>query len=307
MNTLTIEQLNQDYSLKNSNGSLNFKVGEGDIPLVEIYCQHANALISLQGAHLMKWQPTGEDNVIWLSENASFAPGKSIRGGIPVCWPWFGAHESNDSYPAHGFARTEYWRVTGTQQLTSGEIQITFTLETQSLNESIQQMWPHTTIAVYTLTIGRTLTLELTTHNASNHTITLGQALHTYFNVEDVSHTTIYGLEGKNYLDKSDNFKLKTQSGPITITQEVDRIYLRTPDDIIIDDKNRKIIIRKHGSRSTIVWNPWKEVADKMGDLGKAGYLKMLCVESANAAEDTITIAPGEKYQLRVVYEVENN
>lgn len=306
MNTLNIEQLNQDYSLQNSIGSLNFKVGEGDIPLVQIQSQHTNALISLQGAHLIKWQPTGEDDVIWLSENASFAPGKSIRGGIPVCWPWFGAHESDDSYPAHGFARTEHWRVTNTQQLTSGEIQITFALETKSLNKSIQRMWPHTTIAVYTLTIGRALTLELTTHNASKHTITLGQALHTYFNVEDVSHTTIYGLEGKNYLDKPDNFKLKTQSGPITITQEVDRIYLGTPDDIIIDDKNRKIIIRKQGSQSTIVWNPWKEVADKMGDLGKAGYLKMLCVESANAAEDIITIAPGKQHQLRVVYEVES-
>ena len=129
--------------------------------------------------------------------------------------------------------------------------------------------------------------------------------MHTYFNINDVRNTSVTGLEGKEYLDKTENFKRKTQSDPITINAEVDRVYLNTSDDVVINDLKRKLIIKKQGSHSTVVWNPWKEVADKMADLGHDGYLKMLCVESANAAEDTINIAAGESANLRVIYKIE--
>ena len=166
-------------------------------------------------------------------------------------------------------------------------------------------MWPQATVAEYRLTIAKTLTLELATYNNSDQPIIIGQALHTYFNIEDITNTAVYGLEDKDYFDKTDNFKRKKQNGPVLINTEVDRVYLQTPDDVIIDNKKRKIVIKKQGSQSTVVWNPWKSVAEKMGDLGKDGYLKMLCVESANAAEDTVRIGVGEAHKLLVIYEID--
>ena len=305
MNTPDVEQLNKDFSFANEYHHLVFKSGEGGIPLVEIKNDQASATISLQGAHVLSWVIAGGDEVIWLSDEAKFAAGKSVRGGIPICWPWFGSHEDNAAYPAHGFARTVLWQVTNTEAVSADETQITFQLDTRQLDESNQAMWPLPMSAEYRLTIGKTLTMELTTFNHSDLAITIGQALHTYFKVDDVSRTSLLGLEDKDYLDKTDGFKRKTQAGPVTISTEVDRVYLGTPDDVVINDNKRKIIIKKQGSQSTVVWNPWKAVADKMGDLGEDGYLKMLCVESANAADDTVSIQAGESYTLRVVYEVE--
>lgn len=300
-----IEQLNKTFSLSSGNHFLRFKAGQGDIPIIEIHNEQANATISLQGAHVLSWLPAGDKDIIWLSDDATFAMGKSVRGGIPICWPWFGAHESQADFPAHGFARTVLWQVVDTEHLTTGETQVTFRLDTQQLEESIQKMWPWPTVAEYRITIGKTLILELSTFNHSEQPITIGQALHTYFKVDDVSRTTVMGLEGKDYLDKTDGFKRKTQTDPITINTEVDRVYLNTQDDIVINEQKRKILIKKQGSQSTVMWNPWKEVAEKMGDLGQDGYLNMLCVESANAAEDTVCIESGESYTLRVTYEID--
>jgi len=159
-------------------------------------------------------------------------------------------------------------------------------------------------VGEYCLTIGRSLTLELSTTNHSDQDLTLGQALHTYFAVDDIAQTNVVGLDGKAFLDKPEGFALKTQTGPVTFSAEVDRIYLDTPDSVVINDGKRKITVIKQGSHSTVVWNPWQAVAEKMGDLGKDGYRKMLCVESANAAEDVVTIQPGKCHTLRVVYEI---
>lgn len=300
---LDAEQLNKVFALHDTANSLSFKTGEGGIPVVEITNQHASASISLQGAHLLNWKPEGEDEVIWLSEKATFAPGKSVRGGIPICWPWFGAHESNPDFPAHGFARTVNWQVLKTRALDDGTTSIRFTTQPQSDN---QKMWPKDTTVEYKITVGKKLEMELTTHNKGQQSITIGQALHTYFNVGDIGKVLIYGLDETTYLDKLAGFKRKQQRGPITIIEEVDRIYLNTKTDCVIDDQSlkRNIVIVKCGSHSTVVWNPWEATARKMGDLGEDGYKKMLCVESCNAAEDVVTIKPGKSHHLWVQYDV---
>ena len=303
--TSNLAQLNESFAFTNGNQSLSIKLGGGDIPVIDVRNEQASAIISLQGAHLLSWIPAGTHDVIWLSKDATFAPAKSVRGGIPICWPWFGAHESDSSFPAHGFARTVLWQLKDVQQLSAGETRITFTLDTNAMDNT-KAMWPTPTVAEYSLTISKTLKIELTTFNNSDQPIVIGQALHTYFSVADVSQTVVYGLEDKKYLDKTDDFKQKNQTGPVNFNSEVDRVYLQTADDIIIDDSKRKILIKKQGSESTVVWNPWKAVAEKMGDLGKDGYTKMLCVESANAADDTVTIKPGESYTLLVSYEVDS-
>ncbi|MFK5915149.1 MAG: D-hexose-6-phosphate mutarotase [Woeseiaceae bacterium] len=304
MNTNDVGELNNKYSFKQGEAQLCFKLGEGDIPVVEIENKFASGIISLQGAHVLSWKPKNEDEVIWLSEDATFALAKSVRGGIPICWPWFGAHESEASFPAHGFARTVLWQVANTVVLPSGETQITFRLTTNELDNNIHAMWPQDTVAEYRLTIGKTLTIELTTINNSDESITIGQALHTYFKIDDIGNTSVSGLEDKTYLDKTENFNSKVQKGAITIDSEVDRVYLDTADDVVINDAKRKISIQKQGSKSTIVWNPWIEVANKMGDLGNEGYRKMLCVESANAADDVVNIKAGERYTLLVTYTI---
>jgi glucose-6-phosphate 1-epimerase len=302
---MNINQLNNQFSLEIGGNELCFIEGKGDALLVEVHNQQASALISLQGAHVLSWIPRGEADVIWLSEDAKFVSGKSVRGGIPICWPWFGAHEVNADFPAHGFARTTDWEVISTEALEDGSTRISFTTTPQADTE---KMWPADTSVQYQLTVGNKLELELITHNNGTQPITIGQALHTYFKVGDVSKTRLHGLDDTDYLDKPDDFKRKIQHGPVTIDAEVDRIYLDTVSDCVIEDYSlkRNIVIIKCGSHSTVVWNPWEKVADNMGDLGKNGYKKMLCVESCNAAEDIVTIEPGKAHQLWVQYEVQH-
>ncbi len=299
-----IDHLNNEFSLEVAGNNLHFKAGSGGLPLVEINNQHGRALISLQGAHLLSWIPAGEEEVIWLSEDATFAAGKSVRGGVPICWPWFGAHASNADFPAHGFARTTHWDVVTTEALSNGNTRITFTTQPQP---ETQAMWPADTSVQFQMTVGKKLEMELLTHNNGSETITIGQALHTYFRVGDVSKVLLHGLDDTSYLDKLEGFKRKIQHGPVTINEEVDRIYLDTASDCVIEDRvlKRNIIIIKCGSHSTVVWNPWQETADKMGDLGSNGYKHMLCVESSNAADDVVTIEPGKAHQLWVQYEVQ--
>jgi len=302
MNTLIINQLNQRFSINTKNTTLQFVEAEGDIPRIEIKNKNAKALISLQGAHLLSWVPVGMSDVLWLSEQASYKQGKSVRGGIPICWPWFGAHEINKSLPAHGFARTVMWQVIKTEALSENETMIVFRLDCRSQNQAISNMWPYAVSVEYTLVIGDSLILTLTTQNHSDEAVTIGQAFHTYFNIGDIKDTQVCGLENKAYLDKPDNFNQKIQSGPLLVTNEVDRVFINTEDDVAIKNKSRIITISKQGSRSTVVWNPWKDVARKMGDMGEHGYQQMLCVESANAADDIRTIEAGGSHQLSVIY-----
>jgi len=303
---LDVQQLNKVFALHETDNSLIFKTGQGDIPLVVIKNADATATISLQGAHILSWVPEGEAEVIWVSDEAKFAPGKSVRGGIPICWPWFGPHASNSTFPAHGFARTVNWQVLKTEALEDGSTRISFTTQPQT---TLQAMWPVDTTVEYHITIGKKLEMELVTNNNGQQLITIGQALHTYFKVGDVGKVLLHGLDETDYIDKLENFKRKRQNGLVTIEQEVDRIYLDTITDCVIQDPvmQRNIVIIKCGSHSTVVWNPWLETANKMGDLGIDGYRKMLCVESCNAAEDVVTIEPGKAHHLWVQYEVQHD
>ncbi len=296
-----ISLLNNQFGIDNH---IVFEEGAGGQAVISVVNSHATAAIMMQGAHLISWHPKNEKPVIWISEDAKFAAGKSIRGGIPVCWPWFGPHDSESSFPAHGFARTVPWEVIETKQLENGNTQITFQI---IQSDATQKLWPHPCQLKMIFNIGNSLEIKLITHNTGNDSIVIGEALHTYFAVSDASKISIQGLEGCTYLDKVDGFKRKQQSGSIKINKEVDRVYLDTESDCIINDLglNRNICISKTGSHSTVVWNPWQETANKMGDLGEDGYLDMVCVESANAAENVITIEPGDEHCLSVSYRLE--
>ena len=274
--------LNTQFEL---DGQLSFHLINENMIVADISSELCNARIAVQGAQVLEWTPKGHDPVIWLSKDAKFSVGKSIRGGAPVCWPWFGAHASNSDYPAHGHARTVDWGVISSKSLADGRVQLVFALKTTAFTRTL---WPFSSPLELQITLGSTLELELITRNDEPVPISITEALHTYFVVGDVRQVSITGLDACDYLDKVDNFARRTQQGAVSFESEVDRVYLNTEAECVIDDASldRRIHINKKGSHSTVVWNPWTEKALAMGDMGRDGYLNMLCVESANAAEN---------------------
>jgi D-hexose-6-phosphate mutarotase len=298
---MTLQELNQRYAIGNH---VQFKeIAEGMI-VAEVANQHALANIALQGAHIATFQPRGEEPVIWLSPKAKFAPGKSIRGGVPICWPWFGPHKNDSKLPGHGYARTVPWDVLETKALPDGSTFLRFGLVE---SDATRAQWPHASTVQLEVTVGKALRVDLVTTNTGKAAFELGEALHTYFQISDVAQMTIHGLENCEYLDKVQDFARFTQKNGIVIESEVDRVYVNTTADCVIEDKGLKRAIRiaKQGSKSTVVWNPWTEKAEKMGDFGPQLHRDMVCVESGNALENVITLAPGETHKLVAVYSVE--
>jgi len=296
-----IAELNDEYGLP---GRVIFKEGPGGLSFVELANNQGNAVIALQGGQLISWVPRDGQEVIWLSREAEFLPGKAIRGGVPICWPWFGTHPRQSSFPAHGFARTSPWQVIAAQATSEEDTLLILQLEQKG---AAGQYWPYSSELVSHITLSEALKIKLITRNTGVMPITVSEALHTYFHVGDVRKIAIGGLGDCEYLDKADGCKRKRQTGPVMFSGEVDRVYLDTVSDCLIDDPdlNRRIRIIKRGSRSTVVWNPWSEKAAKMGDLGGDGYLTMVCVESANAADNQLSIASGEEHHLEVIYRLE--
>jgi glucose-6-phosphate 1-epimerase len=301
MDMTDVSALNDQFSLA---GQLVFKQGPGGLVVAEVNNKKGTALIALQGAQVLSWAPKDEQPVIWLSKEAKFLPGKSMRGGVPICWPWFGPHASEASFPSHGYARTSPWEVLRTEHLSNDRTHLAFRLLE---SETHRAWWPYATPIEYHIVVGETLELELITQNDHSAPVTISEALHTYFEVGDITKVKVLGLENSDYLDKVDAGTRKQQSGPVTISSEVDRVYLNTSSECVIDDPilQRRIHINKRGSDATVVWNPWIEKANRLGDMGEAGYLRMLCVESGNIAENAVQLAPGAEHRLWVSYRVE--
>ncbi len=295
-----------DLNARHAQPGLNFRDDPGGLVFAEIDNPHATATICLQGAHLVTWRPKEQaEPVVWVSEAARFAPGKSIRGGVPVCWPWFGPHATQGGFPAHGFARTVPWRVTRTETLGDGAARIAFVL---MQNEQTRAQFPHACRLELILTVGASLGAELITTNLDTAPLEIGEALHTYFRIGDIGEAQLHGLDGCVYVDKVDVGARKRQEGAIRFTGETDRVYVDTEARCVIEDPvlRRRILIDKSGSRSTVVWTPWQEKAEKMGDLGpNEGWRRMLCVESGNALDNVVRIAPGEVHALSVSYRAE--
>ncbi|MBI3562406.1 MAG: D-hexose-6-phosphate mutarotase [Gammaproteobacteria bacterium] len=302
MSQTDIATLNQQFGL---GSQLQFVMGAGAMPIIIISNPLASASIAMQGAHLMTWAPRKHRPVVWLSPAAKYAQGKSIRGGIPICWPWFGPHATDGKLPGHGYARTVPWEVIATRALPEGSTHLAMRLIE---SDASRQQWPHTTPVEMHFSVGTRLSCDLVTHNTSSAALTIGAALHTYFAVSDVGQVRIHGLGNCTYIDKVDAGKRKTQSGAIQFSQETDRIYLGSVADCLIDDLGwqRRIRVHKRGSASTVVWNPWVDKAASMGDFGPDGYRRMVCVESANAADDVVVLKAGGRHRLRVEYNVES-
>ncbi len=249
--------------------------------------------LALQGAHLLACQLPG-GNPLFLSGTAVFAPDRSVRGGVPIIFPWFGDAPAASGLGPHGFARTSTWKLT--EQSPEGR---SVTLELTD-TEATRALWAHAFRLIARFTLGETLEIELETTNTGPAPFEFEAALHTYFAVSDVRRIRVHGLEGATYLDKPDGFRSKRagQDG-IDFPDEVDRVYPNSEAELRIEDPDagRRIVVGKRDSRSTIVWNPGGTKGEALADLGTE-WSRFVCVESANMGTDKLTLAPGASQTL---------
>lgn len=261
---------------------------------VKICNASARAKIALQGAHLFHYERVAEAPLLWLSKRSFFEPGKAIRGGVPVCWPWFGKHPANSELPQHGFARTSLWELLEAREIDEHTTKVILQLQPSA---GSLQLWPHKFELCLAVTVGRTLTLALTSRNCDTQAFEITAALHSYFAVENIDKVYVEGLAGKSYFDKVTGEEY-TQQGNLTISKEVDRIYRKVDYPVTLHDQARTLHIDAQGSSSTVVWNPWIESCVEMADMQDDAYKTMLCIEAANAPGDARKLAPGEEHTL---------
>ncbi len=294
MPTDSIQDLNARFAIADQ---VSFVAGPGGFPVVSVRNAHADATIALQGADVTGFQPHGREPVLFLSRHAVYAPGKAIRGGIPICWPWFGPHPTDPTKPDHGFARTRPWSVRDTTAMPDGATRMRLGLTDDA---ETRALWPHAFALELTVTVGATLEVALVARNTGQEPFVYGGALHSYFRVGDVTAITIPGLEETAYVDKVDGGRSRVQQGSITIVGETDRVYTETAASCVIVDPTlgRRVTVAKEGSRSTVVWNPWRDKARRLADFGDDEYTEMVCVEVANAGGDIVMVAPGGEHRL---------
>ncbi|MGZ8271040.1 MAG: D-hexose-6-phosphate mutarotase [Methylophilus sp.] len=280
---------------------------ENGLHYIEVDNTFAKAKIALQGAHIMHWQPKTEKHpVLWLSDHARYVKGRSIRGGVPICWPWFGAHPTDSSLCPHGFARVIPWQLIDVDSTYSGATRIA--LQMMQTNEAERQLsYPY--VLTLLITIGRRLKVDMATTNKADHPFMIGEAFHTYLNVSDIEKIRITGLQECLYADKMRQYERHVEHSLLKFNGEFDRVYLNHSADCVVHDAgyDRLIRVSKSGSNTTIVWTPGEEKAHAMGDMGNGDeWRKMICVESANAMENSVVINPNRTHNFSAEYSVES-
>ncbi|USH01635.1 D-hexose-6-phosphate mutarotase [Grimontia kaedaensis] len=257
------------------------------IKVVRVIHPKATAAVSLFGGHVLSFTPTGKKETIWMSEKADFTGNKAIRGGVPVCWPWFG----KAAEPSHGFARTSEWKLNNHRENEQGVI-ISLTL---SDNAETRAIWPHSFHAEILVEVGDTLKVSLISANTGERAMQIGGALHSYFNIGDIHQTSVSEL-GNEYIEAGER---KPSSGSATFESEVDRIYTQAAKTVVIEDaaNHRRIAVENSGNNGVVVWNPWQALAEGMADMENDGFLTMVCAESA-VYDRSVTLQPSEKHTL---------
>lgn len=269
----------------------------------------AELLIARQGAQIIGYQVDGQQPLIWRNEAAVFKQGKPVRGGIPVCWPWFGnlernpdsvqaMRQSSEPAKAHGEVRALNWELLGAGE--DGDALLVELVLPEA--EGRLPGWPHNVALKLSIRLDQALNVSLVSFNASGETVTFSQALHTYFAVSDVRQIRIQGLDGLSYIETLEGWEKRQQSGDLTFTGETDRIYLDTPNLLGIVDPQwqRRVLIQTSGSNSAVLWNPWIEKTQRFTDMAADGWQGMVCVETANVLGDVVTLAPDEMHVMSV-------
>ena len=282
--------------------SVELGLGKGGLAVARVFGPAGTAEVYLRGAHVTAWTPAGGAPVIWMSEQSEYTPGVPLRGGVPICFPWFAGHPTDPTAPSHGFARLADWQLVEAREV-GADVVLVFTLADSEATRV--SAWPHRFEARYTITIGAELGLSLTVTNRESEAVSFEEALHTYLAVGDIRQTEVAGLEGAAFTDRLTGDR-PAESDPVRFTAETDRIYPATTATTTVTDAStgRVITVAKQGSASTVVWNPWIDKAAAMADFGDDEYTGMVCVETCNIRADAVTLAPGASHELSVRYTV---
>jgi glucose-6-phosphate 1-epimerase len=285
------------------------RVQLGDLVCWRIVLNGAQLLVTEQGAQVLRYQPAGQPPLLWLSERAAYRAGQSVRGGIPLCWPWFGdllrnpppvrdSHMRPDSAPAHGLVRQSDWQLRRLDY-EGDAVRMSFAF---SSAEQPFALWPFAAELQLDIHLSAQLTLSLRTRNLGDRELPISQALHSYFAVSDIRQVRVEGLHACRYVDTLDGWKDGTQQGDLRFSGETDRIYLGTPARLSILDPlwQRRILLSSQGSASAVLWNPWSDKARRLSQFAEDAWQGMLCIEQANVLDDARTLAPDAEHRLTI-------
>ncbi|HZZ42585.1 MAG TPA: D-hexose-6-phosphate mutarotase [Tepidisphaeraceae bacterium] len=292
--------LQQKFNLP---GRIQIERGNGGLTKLTITAPSAAAEIYLHGAHVTHYQPTGHAPVLMMSRKSLFQADKPIRGGVPICWPWFGPREGAPDAPMHGFARVLEWEI---ESITPTGDTIAVALSLRD-SDATKKWWPHKFHLRYVITVGPALTLSFVTNNTCEKPFTFTQALHPYFAISDIRNISVTGLENTSYAERIYQPEVQKQGGEaIRFTRRTDRVYYDTRGPLTIHDPGlkRAITESKEGSKTTVVWNPWSEWPKTVPDFEEDEWPVMVCVEPSNAHQFNVTLKPGESHLMRSVVQV---
>ena len=276
--------------------------GNGGLRKVRINSPEVVGEMYLHGAHITSWKPAGREEVLFLSSQSRWENGHAIRGGIPICFPWFADKADDPKAPAHGFVRTKAWQLDSIAQAEDG---ITVSMFTES-DEDTKRWWPAEFHLAYRVTFGAELRLELVVTNTGKTSLRFEEALHAYHRVENILKTRVAGLDTVRFIDKTDSNRRKIQNGEIAIASETDRIYLDTSGAIELEDPVllRRTRVAKENSRTTVVWNPWVQKAHSMSDFADDEWIQMICIETSNVSDFAVDLEPGQQHIMKAVVRV---
>lgn len=292
-NAISFEDLNTRFAIP---GVAEVVAGNNGLPKLRIDLPSAGAEIYLHGAQVTSFKPAGSADAIFLSGHSSFEHGKAIRGGVPICFPWFRNKLDDPKAPSHGFVRTKAWAITAVEH---NNDTVTATFLTGS-DASTRAWFPFDFRLVHRVTVGKELKLELIMTNLDTKPLRFEEALHTYHLVGDARQVSVAGLDRVDFLDNTDGNKEKIQQGDLHFTKATDNVYVKTSHmmDLVDPILKRRIQIEKTHSNTTVVWNPWQEGAAALADLGDEEWKKMACVEASNIRAYGVNLPAGAEHTM---------
>jgi len=298
---IDIDELDDKFSIE---GEVGFAELEEDLAFITVSNKHGDADICLYGAHVTSFKPRNSMDFLWMSPESNFEVGKPIRGGIPVCFPWFGPHKTDSEKPQHGFARLMYWEVVSTSTNAAGESIVKLTL---CSSDETKAYWPYDFCAEMTFVVGKKLTVTLKVTNTSDQPFDYTCALHSYYSLSAIESITIEGLQGTTYYNQLTGENGVQEEEILEINEPLTRHYLNTETPVIIADSafRRRIKVDKAGSKVTTVWNPGAETCANIGDLPDDGYETFVCVEATNAFDYPVHLNAGESFETSAIIGLE--
>lgn len=290
---IDIDELDDKFSIE---GEVGFAELEGDLAFITVSNKYADADICLYGAHVTSFRPQNAMDILWLSPESFFEVGKPIRGGIPVCFPWFGPHKTDPEKPQHGFGRLMYWEVVSTASRPSGETEIALQL---CSSDETKLYWESDFCAEMLIVVGPKLEVTLKVTNTSAKSFEYSCALHSYYNISALENISIEGLRGTTYYNQLTGEHDIQEEELLTIQDSLTRHYLNTESTVVIEDGvfRRRIKVEKSGSKVTTVWNPGEETCAAIADLPDDAFHAFVCVEATNAFEYPVRLNPGETFE----------